>query len=93
MLKPKIKNPLIKQLRDAVNANLITTPFSAQAVEQWMMKYNIRKDNGEMYSNRYAATLLSDSLIKDRQTKNRNSRWLKRRKTHDGTYEYWFAEQ
>lgn len=85
-------NPLIKQLHDAVKAGDINESLTAHSVEQWITKYNIRKGDGTRYKEGYAVNLLSNSLIKNKTTKNRNSKWLNRRINSAGVYEYWFAK-
>ena len=84
---------LIKKIHDAVKNGFIEEPFTAHNVEDWMAEHEIMKGDGTPYSEGYVATLLSDSLIKPIKTKNRNSKWLRRRRNDDGIYEYWFADQ
>ena len=85
-------NPLIKQLHDGVKAGDISEPLTTHKVEQWMAKYDIRKGDGTKYKEGYAANILYNSLIKEKKTKNRNSKWLHRRKNENGIFEYWFAD-
>lgn len=88
--RTKNNNALIKHIHGAVNSGYIHEPFSAQNIERWMSEFNIRQDDGSKYSEGYAATLLSCSLIKKKMTKNRNSKWLRRRISDEGIYLYWF---
>ena len=83
---------LIKKIHDAVKNGFIEEPFTAQDVSDWMAKYKIMKEDGTPYSKGYVTTLLSDSVIKAKKTKNRNSKWLKRSINENGIYEYWFDD-
>ena len=83
---------LIKRIQEAVRVGLIEQPFTEWDVEDWMSEYNIRKEDGTKYKEGYVATLLSNSLIKEKKTKNRNSKWLHRRKNENGIYVYRFAD-
>ena len=83
---------LIRRIQEAVRKGFIEQPFTEWDVEDWMSEYNIRKEDGTKYKEGYVANLLCNSLIKEKKTMNRNSKWLHRRKNKDGIYEYWFAE-
>jgi hypothetical protein len=83
---------LIHRIHIAVKAGDIKQPITRQDVEKWMDRNNIRKPDGKKYKDGYAANLLSNSLYKKKQTKNRNSKWLYRHVNKDGTFEYWFVD-
>ena len=83
---------LIKRIHDAVRAGYIEQQFTELDIEDWMAEHNIRKEDGAKYKDGYAANLLYNSLIKEKKTKNKNSKWLHRCKNENGIYEYWFAE-
>lgn len=83
---------LIKRIHDAVKSGDLDEPFTSHDIEIWMARYEIRKEDGTKYKEGYAANLLYNSLIKKKKTKNRNSKWLHRRKNGNGLYEYWFAD-
>ena len=87
-----MSNSLIAQLRKAVKEKFINELLTVKKVESWMTEHDIRQENGTRYKKGYAANLLYNSLIKEKKTKNRNSKWLHRRKNENGHYEYWFAE-
>jgi len=85
-------NPLIKQLHHAVRSGITPDRFTVLHVRNWMREYDIRKGDGGKYPTKYAATLLSNSLIAHRKSTNRNSKWLHRRINDKGEYEYWFDD-
>ncbi|MCK4999513.1 MAG: hypothetical protein KAS23_08255 [Anaerohalosphaera sp.] len=80
---------LIKKIHIAVKNGDIPEPFTAHDVTVWINKYAIIKEDDKPYKVK-TSTLLSGSTIKSKKTKNRNSKWLYRRKDEDGIYEYWF---
>ena len=83
---------LIHLIHIAVKAGDIKEPFTAQDIERWMKQNDIRKPNGDKYSDGYPASLLSDSVKKKKKTKNRTSKWLKQGKNENGICEYWFVD-
>ena len=82
---------LIRRIHDDVRAGYIDELFTVRDIEEWMSEHNIRREDDTKYKEGYVSTLLSNSLIKDKKTKNRNSRWLHRRKNNNGIYVYWFT--
>ena len=75
---------LIKRIDDAVKTGHINEPFTGKNAEDWMSEHEIMKEDGTPYSKGYVTTLLSDSRIMSKKTKNRNSKWLIRRRNNEG---------
>ena len=87
------KNPLIKQIAMAVDKGQFEEPFTLSKMKSWIELNNIRKSDGEPYKSSSIGSLLSDSDIKNRPSKNRNIAALSSRLDPDGYREYWFTEK
>lgn len=69
--------PLIKKIHDAVKGKCIKELFTKTDVENWIIRKGIVKDDGKTYKARSIKSILYNSVITDRPTKNRNIKVLR----------------
>ena len=74
-LKSK-SNPLIGQLHRAVKEGFIVEPFTQEVFEKWIYVEKIVKGDGKNYKRKSIKSILRNSDMNKRRTKNTNSRWL-----------------
>ena len=82
--------PLITKVKHAVLNKQISEPFTTEDVMRWMNKHEIRKDDGSTYKESSVKALLPNSSVKNRDSSNRNAKFLEYGFNEDtNLQEYW----
>ena len=68
--------PLITKVKHAVLNRHISEPFTTADIKHWMKKHEIRQDDGSLYQESSAGSLLPNSSIKNLHSSNNNAKFL-----------------